>query len=249
MRTSAPNTPLGITFHQIDKRYGNLFALRRVSLALRAGEVVACVGASGSGKSTLLRVAALLSRRTVGRGEFPGGPSNLLELRRHIAMVGHATMLYDELTAEENLALFAQLYDLPDRRARIGEALESAGLATRHKSPFRTFSPGMHQRLSIAAALLSVPALLLLDEPTTGLDVQGIAWLASALPELGSSGCTILMSAHVRNESLALATRAVRLEAGNVAAGSRRRADMRAILTARDGRLGRRPAPRMRLPP
>src|SRR2546426_956015 len=142
MRTSAPNTPLGITFHQIDKRYGSLFALRRVSLEIRAGEVVAFVGANGSGKSTLLRVAGLLSRPTAGRVYFPGAPSNLLELRRHIAMVGHATMLYEELTAEENLALFAQLYDLPDRGARIGEALESAGLATRRRSLVRTFSRG-----------------------------------------------------------------------------------------------------------
>ena len=234
MRTSAPNTPLGITFHQIDKRFGNLFALRRVSVEIRAGEVVVFVGANGSGKSTLLRVAALLSRPTAGLVEFPSGPSNLLELRRHIALVGHTTMLYDELTAEENLALFAQLYDLPDRRARIGEALESAGLASRHKSLVRTFSRGMHQRLTIARALLSGPALLLLDEPTTGLDVRGIAWLASALRELRSSGCTILMSAHGRNETLALATRAVRLEAGNVAADSAAGVDMQTILAARE---------------
>ena len=234
MRTSAPNTPLGITFHQIDKRYGSLFALRRVSVQIRAGEVVVFVGANGSGKSTLLRVAALLSRPTAGGIEFPGGPSNLLELRGHIAMVSHATMLYDELTAEENLALFAQLYDLPDRGARIGEALESAGLASRCKSLVRTFSRGMHQRLTIARALLSSPALLLLDEPTTGLDVQGIAWLASALRELRSSGCTILMSAHGRNATLALATRAVRLEAGNVAADSAAGVDMQAILAARE---------------
>src|SRR5712691_2999534 len=215
MRTSAPNTPLGITFHQIDKRFGNLFALRRVSLGIRAGEVVVFVGANGSGKSTLLRVAALLSRPTAGLVEFPSGPSNLLELRRHIALVGHTTMLYDELTAEENLALFAQLYDLPDRRARIGEALERAGLASRRKSLVRTFSRGMHQRLTIARALLSSPALLLLDEPR-------------------SSGCTILMSAHGRNETLALATRAVRLEAGNVAADSAAGVDMQAILAARE---------------
>src|SRR5260370_35580830 len=97
MRTPPPNTPLGITFQQIDKRYGNLFALRRVSVEIRPGEVVVFGGANGSGKSTLLRVAALLSRPTAGRAEFPGGRASLLDLRRHIARVGHATMLYEEL--------------------------------------------------------------------------------------------------------------------------------------------------------
>jgi heme exporter protein A len=214
------NAAIGIHFQEIDKQYGNLFALRRVSFRIAPGEMVALVGANGSGKSTLLRVAARLVRPSSGRLEFEGGPSDPLALRRLVAMVGHSIMLYEELTAEENLALFAQLYDLSDRMARVRDALASAGLAHRSGSVTRTFSRGMRQRLTIARALLSAPGLLLLDEPTTGLDVQGIAWFTETLRQLRSEGCTIVMSTHGRSEALALATRALRLTGGRVAADS-----------------------------
>jgi heme ABC exporter ATP-binding subunit CcmA len=224
------NEPLGIRFQQIDKQYGNLFALRRVSFRIAPGEMIALLGANGSGKSTLLRVAAGLIRPSSGRVEFEGGPSEPLEVRRRMGMVGHSIMLYDELTAEENLSLFAQLYELSDARARIHDALSDAGLGPRVGSLVRTFSRGMRQRLAIARALLSKPGLALLDEPTTGLDVQGMSWFTEILRRLRGEGCTIVMTTHGRSEAVALATRAVRLAGGRVAADSATGADLGQML-------------------
>jgi heme ABC exporter ATP-binding subunit CcmA len=226
---------IGIHFQEIEKRYGDLFALRRVSLRIEPGEMVALLGANGSGKSTLLRVAAGLVRPSSGRIEFGArsiaeGPYGSLALRRRIAMVGHSIMLYDALTAEENLSLFGQLHDLSGLPALIRDGLAAAGLAQRSSSLVRTFSRGMRQRLAIARALLSAPDLLLLDEPTTGLDVQGIAWFADTVRRLRGEGCTIVMSTHGRSEVLRLATRAVRLEAGRVAADSTTGAELAAML-------------------
>jgi heme exporter protein A len=209
-------TSLGISFAGVEKRFGSLVALRNLSLEIHGGEFVALLGHNGAGKTTLLRIAAHLMNPSSGKIEYSGAATETGDARRLIGMVGHSTLLYDELSAAENLGLFAQLYGLDDSGVRVANALEACGLASRGGSLVRIFSRGMRQRLAIARALLHEPRLLLLDEPAAGLDRQGLAWFGATLERLRDSGCTILMSTHARNESLDLATRAISLAGGRV---------------------------------
>jgi heme exporter protein A len=153
-------------------------------------------------------------------------------VKRYVGFVSHSILLYDDLTAEENLVLFARLYglDSPDERALA--ALVPAGLAARSKDLVRNFSRGMRQRLAIARALLAGPKLLLLDEPSTGLDRAGQQWLGETLANLAAAGCTVLMSTHGAGDSNAFVTRAIRLIAGSIAEDSAVSGDARSMLAA-----------------
>jgi heme exporter protein A len=223
-------SPTGIRFENIDKRYGGLYALRRVSLEISAGECVVFAGRNGSGKTTLLRIAARLARPSSGAVSFLNGGEERSGSVPPAGFVAHATMVYDELTAEENLLLFARLQGIAEPGARANTLLREVGLAERRSSLVRTFSRGMRQRVAIARALLNEPAVVLLDEPTTGLDTEGASWFAQTLRHLRDSGRTILMSLHGESEVSTLATRAIRLDAGAVVADTITGANFRSIL-------------------
>ena len=226
--------PTNIRFENVDKRYGGLFALRRLSVEISAGECVVLAGRNGSGKTTLLRVAARLVRPSSGKVSFSGSGSVESSPARSVGFVAHATMAYDDLTAEENLLLFARLQGIAQPRHRVEALLGEVGLLERRGSLVRTFSRGMRQRVAIARALLNEPAVLLFDEPATGLDPQGTTWLAETLRGMRDAGCTILMSLHGESEISSLATRAIRLDAGAIVADTRAGASLRSILVFGD---------------
>jgi len=224
-------SPTGIQLDKIDKRYGGLYALRRVSLEICAGECVALAGRNGSGKTRLLRISAKLVRPSAGNVSLTGANGQPAEAALKPGFVAHATMVYDELTAEENLLLFAKLQGIAEPDKRVEMMLEEVGLLERRDSLVRTFSRGMRQRVAIARALLNEPAVMLLDEPSTGLDPQGVTWLADTLRRMRDEGRTIVMSLHGESQISDLATRAVRLDAGSVIADTRTGANLRSILT------------------
>jgi heme exporter protein A len=232
--TATGFSPTGIRFENIEKRYGGLYALRRVSFEVTAGECVALAGRNGSGKTTLLRIAARLVRPSSGTVNFSDGGGKGAAAGARIGFVAHATMVYDELTAEENLLLFARLQGIAEPVARAEALLREVGLIERRGSLVRTFSRGMRQRVAIARALLNEPTVLLLDEPATGLDPQGVKWFAETVRGLRDSGRTILMSLHGESEISAQATRAIRLDAGSVMADTRTGANLHSILTFAD---------------
>jgi heme ABC exporter ATP-binding subunit CcmA len=185
------------------KRFDRKPVLRGVDLAVDGGEVVALLGANGAGKTTLMRIVSGLSKPD--RGDVLLGGATFAtgghELRRYIGLVSHTPLLYDNLSAEENLAFFARLYDLQDPAARIEWVLEAVDLWPRRRDLVRTYSRGMTQRLAIARAILHDPPVLLLDEPDTGLDQESADLLHGLIRRLGAANRAVLLTTHNLNRA------------------------------------------------
>ena len=212
----SPNrhTTPAVRLRGLERRLGNVPVLRGVDLAIARGEAVALFGANGAGKSTLLRTLAGLLRPDAGEAlvlgqRLPAGSA----LRRRVGYLGHDSFLYRDLDARENLGFHGRLFGVHDP-ARVEQWIARVGLARVATRRVATFSRGMLQRLALARALLHRPELLLLDEPTTGLDAEGTAMFADLLREQIAGGTTVLAAMHDIPQALSFATRALVLRRG-----------------------------------
>jgi ABC-type multidrug transport system ATPase subunit len=201
-----------ITTRALTKRYGRVLAVDRVDLDVREGDRYGFLGPNGSGKTTVVRMLLGLVYATSGEIEVMGRPvpSRVAEVLPRIGALVEGPSCYGHLSGRANLALIDAAgtgRGLRSRRQRIAEALERVGLAGVDNRAVKKYSLGMRQRLGLAAALLREPRLLVLDEPTNGLDPQGIREIRDLLAELNKAGTTVFLSSHQLSEVEQLCTR------------------------------------------
>ena len=215
-----------VRVQRVWKYFGDFPALRDVNFDVPPGGCLALLGRNGAGKTTLLRILAGLSTPSQGSVELLGHTARSAEARARIGIIGHGIAVYDELSALENLRLFARLYALENPDQAAEQWLERTNLARVKNAAVREFSRGMRQRLAVARAFLHSPALLLLDEPFTSLDDKAIALLQSLLDEALKRGTTVIMSTHQLREAMELSTHVALLVRGQLAHTGPRPAEM-----------------------
>lgn len=214
--TDAAAPPLAIETRGLGRRYGGVYVVRDVNLALPPGSRTALIGPNGAGKTTLLAMLSTLVSPTDGDASVAGISTRDRppELRRRLGILAHRPMLYEELSPLENLRFFARLYGVAEPEPRIEELLRAVGVWRRRDEPTTVFSRGFHQRLAIARALVHEPEVLLVDEPETGLDPAGVELLDELMLRRGS--LTVLASTHRVDRVGDWATGLVHLERGRV---------------------------------
>ena len=207
-----------IELRGVTKAFGHHVALRGVDLTVGDGTFLTLFGPNGAGKTTLMRIVASLSGPTDGqirvRGQDLG--KEAVAVRRQIGLISHNPLLYGDLSADENLRFFARMYELDNPAPRIEAVLRQVGLFARRRDPVRTYSRGMVQRLAIARATLHDPAIMLLDEPYTGLDLQAADMLRGLLQDLAASSRTVLLTTHNLEQGLEMCDRIAVLHRGRI---------------------------------
>ncbi|WP_322481056.1 ABC transporter ATP-binding protein, partial [Thermogemmatispora sp.] len=227
---SAPPAPAGseavardpIEVENVVKRFGKVEAVKGVSFRLKQGEIFGLLGPNGAGKSTIINI--LCGYLLPDEGDaLIGGHSVRREpqaVKRLLGVVPQEIALYRDLNALENLDFFASLYGVParERRARAEEVLHFAGLYERRKEPLKNFSGGMLRRLNFAVALMHRPRILLLDEPTVGVDPQSREHIFENIEKLAASGTTVLYTTHYMEEAERLCQRIAIMDEGRIIA-------------------------------
>ncbi|WP_432669987.1 ABC transporter ATP-binding protein [Flavobacterium sp. SM2513] len=187
-----------LSIKNLNKYFGKIHAVKNLSLEIKKGNVYGILGPNGSGKSTTLGIVLNVVNKTSGDFSWFDGKLTTHEALKKVGAIIERPNFYPYMTAYENLALVCKIKEI--NVAKIDEKLELVGLSDRKNSKFRTFSLGMKQRMAIASALLNDPEILILDEPTNGLDPQGIHQIRDIIKIIASQGTTILLASHLLDE-------------------------------------------------
>ncbi|MCB0432184.1 MAG: ATP-binding cassette domain-containing protein, partial [Mangrovimonas sp.] len=187
-----------LSIDNLTKKYGYLTAVSNLSFTINKGNVYGILGPNGSGKSTTLGIVLNVVNRTSGEFKWFDGTVSTHEALKKVGAIIERPNFYPYMSAYDNLKLVCKIKGVSYEK--IDEKLEIVGLIERKNSPFRTFSLGMKQRLAIASALLNDPEILILDEPTNGLDPQGIHQIRTLIKQIASEGTTILLASHLLDE-------------------------------------------------
>lgn len=203
-----------LTIENLNKRYGRIQALKNVSFEIQKGRVYGILGPNGSGKSTTLGIVLNVVNKTSGDYRWFDGKIQTHEALKKVGAIIERPNFYPYMTAEENLKLVCKIKSID--YSKIVEKLDLVGLSERKNSKFSTFSLGMKQRLAIASALLNDPEILILDEPTNGLDPQGIHQIRDIIKKIASQGTTILLASHLLDEVEKVCSHVIVLRKGEI---------------------------------
>ncbi len=235
--TGEPQAPVVLSVRGLRKRYGDLEAVKDVSFDIREGETYGLLGPNGAGKSTTISIVCGLLRRDAGEVTVDGKPidTGAVAAKAGIGVVPQDLAIYPDLSARENLTFFGRLYGLGGARlkSRIDTCLELVGLADRANERTDHFSGGMQRRLNIAIGMLHEPRLLLLDEPTVGVDPQSRNAILESIAALGREGMAVLYTTHYMEEAERLCDRVGIIDAGEIRAEGTRR-ELVALVGQRD---------------
>ncbi|MDG1038719.1 MAG: ATP-binding cassette domain-containing protein [Polaribacter sp.] len=187
-----------LSLKNLDKKYGKVHAINNLSFDIQRGNVYGILGPNGSGKSTTLGIILNVVNRTSGEFSWFNGELSTHEALKKVGAIIERPNFYPYMTASQNLALICKIKGISEEK--INEKLSTVNLFERRDSKFSTFSLGMKQRLAIASALLNDPEILILDEPTNGLDPQGIHEIRQIIQHIATNGTTILLASHLLDE-------------------------------------------------
>jgi len=215
-------TKNAIEIYNLTKKFGDFTAVDNLSLTVKEGEIFGFLGPNGAGKSTTIRVLCTLAQPTSGSAKIAGFDlvKDSARVRENIGLVAEKMIMYDRLTAAENLRFFGKLYNIPRQKLeeRIDELLNLVDMQQWRNTQISKFSTGMKQRINVIRALLPEPKIIFMDEPTLGLDPQTTFSIRDITKEINQSGVTVILTTHAMIEAEALSDRVAIIDNGKIAA-------------------------------